>query len=113
MSEWRLPQEWRIDQAKLVEYLLHPEKGHGKAHLFYSFGFTLLGWELLHDALLLHAETMLVAEAFASEYGTKYIVIGGLGTPDDRSPWPIVKAIWIQDEGQEGVRFVTAYPARS
>jgi len=113
MSEWRLPQERRIDQAKLVEYLLHPEKGHGKAHLFYSFGFTLLGWELLHDALLLHAETMPVAEAFASEYGTKYIVIGGLGTPDGRRPRPIVQAIWIQDEGQEGVRFVTAYPARS
>ena len=113
MNELRLPQKRRIDQAKLVEYLLHPEKGHGKAHLFYTFGFTLLGWELLYDALLAHAETMPVTETVASEYGTKYIVVGGLGTPDGRNPRPIVQAVWIRDDGQEGVRFVTAYPRRS
>jgi len=113
MSELRLPKMRRIDRAKLVEYLLHPEKGQGKAHLFYNFGFTLLEWELLYDALLIHGETMPITETIASEYGTKYIVIGGLGTPDGRDPWPIVQAVWIQDEGQEGVRFVTAYPIRS
>ncbi len=62
LSELRLPQERRIDQAKLVEYLLHLEKGHGKVHLFYKFGFTMLGWESLYDALLVHAETMPVIE---------------------------------------------------
>ena len=113
MSELRLPQERRIDQAKLLEYLLHPEKGHGKAHLFYRFGFTVLGWRLLYDALLVHAETMPVTETVASEYGTKYIVTVGLSTPDGRNPRPIVRAVWIQDQGQDGVRFVTAYPVRS
>jgi hypothetical protein len=113
MSELHLPQERRIDQAKLVEYLLHPEKGHGKAQLFYKFGFTMLGWVLLYDALLVHAETMPVIETVASEYGTKYIVMGGLGTPDGRDPLPLVLVVWIQDEGQDGVRFVTAYPIRS
>lgn len=97
----------------LVEYLLHPEKGHGKANLFYKFGFSVLGWELLYDALLVHAETMPVTETVASEYGTKYIVVGGLGTTDGRNPRPIVRAVWIQVEGQDGVRFVTAYQVRS
>jgi hypothetical protein len=41
-----------------VEYLLHPENGHGKAQLFYKFGFTMLGWVSLYEALLVHAETM-------------------------------------------------------
>jgi len=109
MSELRLPQERRIDQTKLVEYLLHPEKGHGKAHLFYTLGFTMLEWESLYDALMVHAEAMPVIEAVASSYGTKYIVVGGLGTPDGRNPLPIVRAVWIQDDGQKGVRFVTAY----
>jgi hypothetical protein len=113
MSELHLPKKRRIDQAKLVEYLLHPEKGQGKADLFYNYGFTLLGWELLYEALLVHAETRGVIEMFASAYGTKYIVSGGLGTPDGRNPQPIIQAVWIQDEGQEGVRFVTAYPGRS
>jgi hypothetical protein len=113
MGELLLPQKRQIEQAKLVDYLLHPVKGHGKAHLFYEFGFSLLGWALLRDALLVHAETMPVTEMVASKFGTKYIVIGSLGTPDGRNPPPIVQAVWIQDEGLEGVRLVTAYPARS
>jgi len=63
MSELHLPQERRIDQAKVVEYLLHPVKGHGKAHLFYKIGFTMLGWKLLRDALLVHADSVPVTEA--------------------------------------------------
>jgi hypothetical protein len=113
MAALILPQKRQIEPAKLVDYLLHPVKGHGKAHLFYDFGFSLLGWALLHDALLVHAETLPVAGSIASKYGTKYIVIGGLATPDGRNPPPVIQAVWIQDEGQEGVRFVTAYPARS
>ena len=113
MSELRLPQERRIDPAKLLEYLLRPDKGHGKARFFYNFGFALEKWEMLYDALMEHAQTLPVSETVASKYGTKYIVIGGLGTPDGRNPRPIVQAVWIQDEGQERVRFVTAYPGRS
>ena len=63
-------------------------------------------------ALLCFSRSFL-ANGTASKYGTKYIVIGGLGTPDGRNPRPIVKAVWIQDEGKEEVRFVTAYPGRS
>lgn len=113
MSKLRLPQKRRIDPAKLLEYLLHPEKSQGKAHFFYSFGFTLEKRELLYDALIEHAQNLPVSETVASKYGTKYIVVGGLGTPDGRNPRPIVHAVWIQDEGQKEVRFVTAYPGRS
>jgi len=113
MSELHLPPKRQIDPTKLVEYLLHPEKGRGKAQLFYKFGFTLLNWERLNTALLEHAETMPISETIATTYGTKYIVTGGLGTPDGRIPSPLIAAVWIQEEGKEGVRFVTAYPARS
>ena len=59
------------------------------------------------------ARSVATWQTVASEYGTKYIVTGGLATPDGRNPQPIVKAVWIQDQGQDGVRFVTAYPQRS
>ena len=113
MSELYLPQERRIDQANVVECLQHPVKGHGKAHLFDKLGFTILGWELLRDALLVHAEATPVTETVVSDFGTKYIVNGGMGTPDGRNPLPIVRAVWIQDQGQNDVRLVTAYPVRS
>jgi Domain of unknown function (DUF4926) len=36
-----------------------------------------------------------------------------MGTPDGRNPLPIVQAVWIQDEGQEAVRFVPADPGKA
>lgn len=44
------------------------------------------------------------------EFGTKYIVTGALNTPSGRQPSPVVTAVWQQDTGETGVRFITAYP---
>ena len=42
MRKLQLPKERQIEPAKVVEYLLHPVKGHGNAHLFYKLGFKMI-----------------------------------------------------------------------
>ena len=74
----KLPDLRRIDRSKIDEYLLHPINGRGKAAFFEAYGFSLLRWEALRDALLDHALTGLVQEVVVSPYGSRYAVRGGL-----------------------------------
>ena len=106
-----LPEARRIDRSKIDEYLLHPINGRGKAAFFEAYGFSLLRWEALRDALLDHALTGLVQEVVVSPYGSRYAVRGGLRTPSGREPLPLVRTVWQADNGAEGVRLITAFPA--
>lgn len=45
-----------------------------------------------------------------SIWGTRYIVRGGLRTPDGRLPSPVVCTVWPMDLGDTGARLITAYP---
>ena len=105
-----LPKERTIDRSKLVDYLLHPDKGRGKAAIFNRYGFELSNWQALERALLVHAQAWPVSAAVASDFGTKYIVTGSLATPSGRQPEPLITAVWHQDTGHLGVRLITAYP---
>ena len=105
-----LPTLRRVDRNKIEDYLLHPINGRGKAAFFEVYGFTLVRWEALRDALLEHASTGRLSEALVSPWGTRYIVRGGLRTPDGRQPQPLVCSIWQSDLGDAGVRLITAYP---
>ena len=105
-----LPKERHIEKSKLVEYLLHPVNSRGKLGHFSRYGFNQGNWEGLRDSLLRHAQENLVSAVVASQYGTKYIVTGALNTPSGRKPSPVVTAVWQQDTGETGVRFITAYP---
>ena len=106
-----LPEARRIDRSKIDEYLLHPINGRGKAAFFQAYGFALPRWEQLRDALLDHALAGTVQEVVVSAYGSRYIVRGSLRTPGGREPLPVVCAVWQADNGSEGVRLITAYPA--
>lgn len=100
-----------VERRKITNYLLafeHPE-GSGKAEFFTHFGFRAEEWEVLADALLIHARTHPVSSKSESEYGTKYRVEGAIVCPDGRSPF--VRAVWIIDRGSEVPRLVTAHPA--
>ena len=110
MSIPPLPTERQIERAKLVEYLLHPVNSRGKWAHFHRYGFSQANWMALFDALLEHAQSHAVTSVVATEFGTKYIVTGGLNTPSGRQPLPIITAVWQQDLGETGVRLITAYP---
>lgn len=111
MAPPALPEARRVDRSKVEDYLLHPVNGRGKAAFFQAYGFALERWEDLHDALLEHAAAWPVAEATTSPYGCRYVVRGALRTPSGREPWPLVCSVWQADNGSEGTRLITAYPA--
>jgi len=107
----KLPTMRRIDRCKIDGYLLHPINGRGKSAFFEAYGFALVRWEALRDALLDHALTGLVQEVVVSPYGSRYTVLGGLRTPSGREPLPLVCTVWQADNGADGVRLITAFPA--
>ena len=103
----RLPnlQNAFIEESKLTNYLLSEEYSGGKAGSFAAFGFSIVDWEKLRDALLQHAEDNKVVRISETLHGVKYIIEGNIITPDDRSP--LIRAIWIVDAGQDKPRLVT------
>ena len=105
-----VPPNRRVDRGKVEGYLLHPINGRGKAAFFAAYGFSLTQWDVLREALLEHAALGRLTNALVSPYGTRYIVRGGLRTPDGRDPQPTVCSVWQADHGDVGVRLITAYP---
>jgi hypothetical protein len=105
-----LPPHRCVDRSKIEDYLLHPINGRGKAAFFEAYGFSLARWDELHSALIEHAASGRLAELVVSPYGTRYIVLGGLRTPDGRDPQPVVCSVWQADHDAAGVRLITAYP---
>jgi hypothetical protein len=100
-----------IDQRKVTDYLLassHPA-ARAKAAFFERFGFTVVAWTTLRDALLDHAHSAPVVSIADTLFGRKYILEGPLAAPDAREPR--VRAIWFVEIGEAIPRFVTAYPA--
>ena len=105
-----LPPDRHIDRSKIEDYLLHPINGRGKAAFFEAYGFAPARWEELRGALLDQTASGHLTEVVVSPYGTRYIVRGGLRTPDGRDPQPVVCSVWQADNGAVGVRLITAYP---
>lgn len=100
----------RVEQAKLLDYLLnqeHPE-GKSKAAFFLRFGFRAASWDVLAEALRNHAFQHEVQKTVASSYGVRYVIEGPLETPDERAP--LVRTVWMIDEGTSAPRLITAYP---
>ena len=99
----------RVDESKIVGYLLSHASGHGKAAFFSGFGFRVEAWQELADAIKAHAGANPVAAVVDSLYGTRYSVDGELQTPSGRRPR--VRTVWILESGSEEPRFITAHPA--
>ena len=102
----------QIDERKLVHYLLsltHPV-GQPKARFFLGLGFRSEAAFALREALLLHVQENPVGECEETQFGSKYIVTGPLRAPNGRVVE--VCSVWFLENGEEAVRFVTAYPDR-
>ena len=75
-------EHWQVDRDKIAQYLLaatHPD-GSTKAEFFSRFGFSVLQWRELTDALRTHGATGRVVRTVESSYGTRYAVDGPLET---------------------------------
>ena len=101
-----------VEKAKIADYLLSEthEDGRGKAKFFLSFGFRSEEPEVLERALLTLAKTNDVASVEPSPHGTKYVVIGPVPSPNGQRP--VVRTVWIVDNGQQAPRLITAFPGR-
>jgi hypothetical protein len=99
-----------VESDKIARYLLSGThtRGRGKAQFFISFGFSPDAPEVLRRALLQHAKASDVLSLDQSQHGTKYTAQGPLPAPDGRAP--VVRSVWIIDQGRQWPRFVTAFP---
>ncbi|MSP14948.1 MAG: hypothetical protein EXR62_18565 [Chloroflexi bacterium] len=102
-----------VPLQKLSDYLLSETHavGKSKARYFRSLGFHEENISLLEQGLLAIARTDTVREAISTSYGTKYVMDGGLKTPD--GVIVSIRTIWISEYQTDAPRFVTAYPIRA
>jgi len=103
----------RIDERKIRRYLLsesHPDGRH-KAAFFSAMGFQADGWQVLADALRIHASSARIRATVSTAYGVRYTLVGPMPTPSGRTP--VVVSVWIDERGDETAGpppLVTAYP---
>lgn len=100
-----------IPRRKVTGYLLalgHPVGG-AKARYFLSRGFSLEAPDVFEEALREVAESGLVKGTKATEWGTKYFVVGEVVAPDGNAV--VLGTVWIV-AGDARPILVTAYPTR-
>lgn len=98
----------RVDESKVVAYLLSTPNSHGKAAFFLGFGFLPEKWQVMAEALKQQGCSNQVAAEVASDYGTRYSVDGELATPSGRRPR--VRTVWIREADSDELRLITAHP---
>ncbi|TGD97357.1 DUF6883 domain-containing protein [Methylobacterium nonmethylotrophicum] len=79
---------FRLDSAKITEYLLrrnHPA-GKSKAGFFLRFGFSPADPAAQAEALLLHPSPNRLTRSTPSVHGMKHIYEGSIQAPDGRAP---------------------------
>jgi hypothetical protein len=98
----------RVDESKIVGYLLSHSNGQGKAAFFLGFGCQPEKWKALAGALAARARHNPVVEEVDSPYGTRYSVDGELETPTGRRPR--VRTVWILERDFDEPWLITAHP---
>lgn len=101
-----------VAKRKIAEYLLSVDHrvGRGKALFFGAYGFRAEQWEVLSQALRVHAQASNVVAREATAFGMRYVLEGPLHAPDGTEL--NIRAVWFIEEGEERPRFVTAYPQK-
>ena len=99
-----------IQPRKLTGYLLSKthDVGKAKAKFFFSVGFSDTNPALLERELLDLAKTEEVCEVIETANGTKYVIVGSIKTPSNKTV--TILTVWIVDNGEDFPRFVTARP---
>jgi len=102
-----------VPEEKITQYLLHinseKENARSKARFFLAFGFTIAAWQVMANALILHAHDYEVTSIVPRPpFGVNYVIEGNIVSPDKRHP--AVRVIWAIDRDSELPRLVSAYP---
>ncbi|WP_038015561.1 DUF6883 domain-containing protein [Synechococcus sp. PCC 7335] len=99
-----------IQPNKLTGYLLSQthDIGKAKAKFFLGVGFSHTNPTPLEQALLNLTKTQGVHEVIETIHGTKYVIIGPIKTPSDKTV--TILTVWIIDNGEDSPRFITARP---
>ncbi len=99
-----------VPAAKITSYLLSTEHrdGRGKALFFLRFGYSIVDWPVMAEALRKHAADHEVALTEQTPFGIRYVIEGEVLAPDGRIP--SIRAVWFIETGDDMPRFVTAYP---
>jgi hypothetical protein len=99
-----------MTREKVVDYLLSNthRDGRHKDAFFKRFGFAVAEWERAAWALREHAAEHDVTRVETSLDGQRYVMEGGIRSPDGRDPF--IRTIWFTETADETPRFVTAYP---
>src|SRR5450759_5297708 len=87
--------DWRVDQRKILDYLLSDTSpaGAAKSRYFRSAGFLPTEWQVFSEALVAHARTANLQEVDpSSPYGAKHIFRCAITTPDARNP--CIRTVW-------------------
>ena len=100
----------RVDQRKIVDYLLSESNGRGKAAFFLQLGFHPGNWTVFAEAVKVQARSHPVALMVDSPWGTRYSVDGFINTPSGREPRPRIRTVWILEAGSNQPRLITAHP---
>ena len=101
-----------VAQEKITLYLLNRDNtdSESKANFFSRFGFDIEHWDVLAEALRVHAARHEIVSIVENERGVRYVLDGKIETPDSRNPY--VRAVWMIDRGRDTPRLITAYPQR-
>ena len=100
-----------VPKEKLSKYLLSETHavGRTKARYFRSIGYTAENADDLADALAMIAKSNKPRQEIASDFGTKYVIVGELDSPIGTTVQ--ICTVWVIDPQDANPRFVTAYPA--
>lgn len=102
------PNKLVIEEAKILDYLLHPTNSNGKSAIFQQWGYSRSMWVLLKSDLLEHPSHAALSETKESTWGTKFVFDGAMFVPSGDEP--LVRTVWQNDAGTDFARLITAYP---
>src|SRR6266853_3572047 len=73
-----------VPERKMTHYLLNPAHpaGGSKASFFLRFGFMVIEWRQLAEALRRHPRENEIVETEETRHGIRYVVDGALTAPD-------------------------------
>jgi hypothetical protein len=103
-------QTLRIEESKIVDYLLNPNHpiGRAKARFFGSKGFSVQDIEIFRVALRSHARTNKVSTKSNSSFGTKFVIDCFMEMPSGNSY--CIRSVWIDHHDGQRPKLVTAHP---
>lgn len=100
-----------VAESKIAKYLLDPSHKDGgpKAKFYAYFGFRQDEWQVFAEAVRTQAREQEITSVEKSDtYGTYYIIVGHLSSPDGRNPR--VRSVWLVDVGETIPRLISVVP---